>query len=287
MPLYRSISVAKVGDGQRVLFWLDNWIGGEAIGSRWPILLSHALRRDATVSSVIAVGVRQSLVPRLTAAAERLLLALLALVGEVALSEATDTRELVRCRKKAGGLDASALYRLRTWGGVDDPAHDFVWKNFAPSKVRFFAWLLSKGRVQSRASLLHKNILAVAEAGCPVCHAPLETANHIFFECPFARRFWGAVGFQFPDAADVKLLHGYAAHAAVPPDSASTFTLLCLWNLWKHRNAVVFREQQPCLPLLLHLCRSDARFWRARLPGDQELAEAAWLGCLTENIASV
>jgi hypothetical protein len=33
-------------------------------------------------------------------------------------------------------------------------------------------------------------------------------------------------------------------------------------------------------------CRSEARFWRGRLPGDQELAEAAWLGCLTENITS-
>jgi hypothetical protein len=66
----------------------------------------------------------------------------------------------------------------------------------------------------------------------------LETANHIFFECAFAGRFWNAVDFQFSANTDV---HAYAALAAVLPESATTFILLRLWNLWKHRNAVAFR----------------------------------------------
>jgi hypothetical protein len=60
----------------------------------------------------------------------------------------------------------------------------------------------------------------------------------------------GAVGFRFPNTAVVKILHEYGAHAAVSPESTSTFTLLCLWNLWKHMNTIVLREQQPCLPLV-------------------------------------
>jgi hypothetical protein len=77
--------------------------------------------------------------------------------------------------------------------------------------VKFFAWLLSKARVQSWASLLRKNIMFVAEAICPISQAPLETANHIFLECQFARRFWATAGFQFPGDADVRLLHEYRA----------------------------------------------------------------------------
>ncbi|KAM0859294.1 hypothetical protein ACQ4PT_047293 [Festuca glaucescens] len=249
--------------------------------------MSHALRRDATVHSVLTTGVRQSLVPRLTDTGERQLPSLLALVNEVVLAEAADTRVLTRCRKRLGGLDASAMYKLRSWGGVDAPSHDFVWKNSAPSKVQFFAWPLTKARVQSRAALLRKNILSAAEAGCPICQAPLETANHIFFGCSFARRFWDAVGFSSPSPpppdADVRLLHEYGAPAEVPADSDVTFTLLCLWNLWKHRNAVAFREQQACLPLLLRACREEAWLWRVRLPGNQELTEAAWLRCLTQG----
>jgi hypothetical protein len=98
-------------------------------------------------------------------------------------------------------------------------------ENFAQSKVKFFAWLLSKDRVQSEASLLRKNILSVAEAVCPICQAPLETTNHIFLECQFVRCFWAVIGFQFPNDADVRLLHEYTAPVAVPTRSATTFTL--------------------------------------------------------------
>jgi hypothetical protein len=109
MPLYQGISVAKVGDGQCMLFSLDNLVGCEAIGSRWLILFSHALHRDATVSSVIAAGIRQFLVPRLTYIVERQLSALLALVGDITLSEAVDTRELSRWCKRISSLIASTM----------------------------------------------------------------------------------------------------------------------------------------------------------------------------------
>jgi hypothetical protein len=271
--------VATVGDGCRTSFWLDTWVGGAPLGERWPVLLSHALDAGATVGAVLRAGVRRSLVPRLTSEGERQLPALMELVSGVVLTQTPDVRELVRCRRKDGALDASSLYRLRTWGGVDAPFYSFVWENHAPPRVRFFAWLLSRSRIPSRSSLLRKNILTAAEAGCPMCNAPLETANHIFFECAFAILFWSAVGFSYPGDADVRRLYDYGAPACVPTETAPTFMLLCLWNLWKHRNAAVFQGQRPCLPLLLKICRDETRLWRVRLPGDQELVMAAWLQC--------
>jgi hypothetical protein len=113
-----------------------------------------------------------------------------------------------------------------------------------------------------------------------MCREPLETVNHIFFECAFSRRFWDTVGFAYPADADVRLLHTYGAPPGVPAGTETTFQLLCLWNLWKHRNATAFRVQCLCLPLLLSACRDDAHLWRIRLPGDQDLAVAAWLQCL-------
>jgi hypothetical protein len=148
---------------------------------------------------------------------------------------------------------------------VDAPSRDFVWKNSAPSKVQLFAWLLTKAPVQSRAALLRKNILSAAEAFFPICRNPLLTANHIFFGCSFARRFRDTVRSSFPADADVRLLHEYCAPAGVPTCSTVTFTLLFLWNLWKHRNAVALREQQTCLPLMLWACRD--------YPLDQDLAK--------------
>jgi hypothetical protein len=269
-----------VGDGHRTSFWLDNWAGGRAIGDRWPVLLSHALDAGASVHKVLTAGVRRALVPRLTSAGARLLPELLALVGSTQLTEDVDVHSLVRCHKRTGALDSGGFYKLRSFGGVEAPSYSFVWQNRAPSRVKFFAWLLSRCRVQSRAALLRKRILTAAEACCPVCLAPLETANHIFLHCPFTRRFWDKIGVQLPPEPDVRRLFELAAPVAVPPDNAATFMLLCLWNVWKHRNAVVFREQQPSLPLLLQRCRDDAHLWCARLPGDHAAAMAAWLHCL-------
>jgi hypothetical protein len=92
--------------------------------------------------------------------------------------------------------------------------------------VRFFAWLLSKARIQSRSSLLHKRILTAAEAVCPVYGGEEETASHIIFGCEFAARFWRSLGFSFPHNVSVTMLHTYAAPAGIPAETASTFTLL-------------------------------------------------------------
>ena len=111
------------------------------------------------------------------------------MLADTMLSDACDVRVLTRCKKKTGALDAAEFYKLRTWGGVDAPFFGFVWRNHAPSKVRFFAWLLSKSRIQSRSALLKKKVLTAAETICPLCGAAEETPNHLFFECRFAKRF--------------------------------------------------------------------------------------------------
>jgi hypothetical protein len=51
--------------------------------------------------------------------------------------------------KGDAGLHTSALYKLCTFGGVLDRHCDFVWRNWAPSRVRFFAWLLVQGRIRA------------------------------------------------------------------------------------------------------------------------------------------
>ena len=152
-----------------------------------------------------------------------------------------------------------------------------VWINFAPSKVRFFAWLLSQARIQSRSALLRKNILTLVEARCPVCEGSVETPNHLFFECTFAQSFWAEVGLRVPVDADVCQLHSYPSLLAVPATTGSTFLLLCCWELWKHRNAVVFREQRPSLPLLIGACRREARLWSNRLPLALKSDLQSWL----------
>jgi hypothetical protein len=54
-------------------------------------------------------------------------------------------------------------------------------------------------------------------------------------------------------------------------------TLLCFWQLWKHRNGVVFRAQNPSLALLMRQCRETAHLWRVRLPEDHQADVDSWI----------
>jgi hypothetical protein len=113
---------------------------------------------------VLRRGVRTSLVPHLNATGERQLLGLLTIVEGFPLTGDADARSLSRCAKPSSALDPAALFKLLMFGGVDVPFHGFVWRNFAPPRVQFFAWLLSWSRIPSRSALLKKRILTAAEA---------------------------------------------------------------------------------------------------------------------------
>jgi hypothetical protein len=108
-------------------------------------------------------------------------------MAAVTLSDAADWWALRHCHKRGGALDVGSLYRMCMFGGVDASFAPYVWENSAPSKVRVFAWLLVQARILSRASLLKKKILSAAEAVCPICKDPEESASHIVFHCTVAR----------------------------------------------------------------------------------------------------
>jgi hypothetical protein len=234
-----------------------------------PELLSHCSSPGATVHQVLDAGLDTLLVARPSTTAAAQLASLLPLLASAALSDHPDKRSLPLCSRPGGGLRTASLYKLCTDDGERDAQFSFVWRNFGPSRVRFFAWLLVKGRIQCRSNLLKKKILEEADCRCPICDAPLETSEHIMFECSFAKQFWAQLGSPPSDVVwPVSVAASCPLPATAHPDIASTLCLLCLWHLWKHRNGIVFNGLAPSLSLARKCCRDDATLWSARLPPD-------------------
>ncbi|CAM0874569.1 unnamed protein product [Alopecurus aequalis] len=245
-----------------------------------PELFSHNIKQNASVKLVVDAGLDSILVPRLSTKATAQRRALLAALADTCLTANADQRTLPLCGSAGGKMLMSSLYKLCTMGGEVPQWHDFVWCNRAPSRVRFFAWLLVQSRVQCRASLLRKGILTVGESGCPICRAPLETADHLFFDCPFAHCFWNALGVPTSPSSPSCCVADAARcplPATAPPGTASTLRLLCLWHLWKHRNGVVFNKLTPSITLARKNCQDDAIMWRARLPVERRADVNLWL----------
>jgi hypothetical protein len=275
LPLYRSISAVSIGDGERTCFWTEDWLGSGALATSFPVLFSHATNAHVSVAAVFRSGLRGNLAPRLTSAGAVEFDRVCAILAPVQLTDLPDTRSLRLCSRTTGELSVAALYKLVLGGAPVVPFAAFVWKNFAPTKAKFFAWLLVQDKIQSRASLLRKNILTAAEAGCPICGDATEDASHIIFRCPLVARFWDAIGARPDRDTDIRKLHGLPR--VVPGKNSTTFTILVCWNIWKHRNGVVFRDDRPDPRRLLAMCKADATLWRERLPSSARGEADLWL----------
>ncbi|VAH39408.1 unnamed protein product [Triticum turgidum subsp. durum] len=222
------------------------------------------------------------LVPRLTPMAADECATVQRLMDECQFGEGPDSRSAKLCAKAGGGLSSRGAYALANFDGVGAATTSFLWSFRAPSRVKFFGWLLSMSRIHTMDVLLRKHILTAAEAGCPCCEAMLETTDHLIFGCPFAVQFWQRVGLS-PDGAAVESLHLFDTSPAVGAASPASFVLLCCWRLWKRRNAVVFRDDSWSLAATLKACRDDAVLWRARLmEGDRSHVDV-WLSVLRSS----
>jgi hypothetical protein len=97
LPLYRSISRVKVGDGARTAFWLDWWLPSGPVATTMPELFSHCSLQCASVRQVLTHGLDAVLAPRLSAVAAEQREALLLLLSSERLSDSVVVRMLPLC----------------------------------------------------------------------------------------------------------------------------------------------------------------------------------------------
>lgn len=124
-----------------------------------PALFSHCTNKDATVSEVIASGMQQSLMPRLSSTAHRELEQVQQVIDAISLLHTTDRRS---SSKGSLGLDRGAIYHLlKSQGQPNDERASFIWNNSAPPRVQMFMWLLVKGRISCHTgSMCYKTLYA-------------------------------------------------------------------------------------------------------------------------------
>lgn len=66
--------------------------------------------------------------------------------------------------------------------------HKGIWfKHYTP-KYSFLTWLAVKDRLSTGSRMLHWNVSV--DISCVFCKEPLETIEHLFFECPYSKQIW-------------------------------------------------------------------------------------------------
>lgn len=102
LPLYQAITTVSLGDGRACSFWSDVWHGDKALADVFPALFSHCTAKNATVSEIMATGLRQVLVPRLSRGATDDIPFVEDILAQVTLSQAPTSVSFQQRRIRPG-----------------------------------------------------------------------------------------------------------------------------------------------------------------------------------------
>ena len=171
----------------------------------------------------------------------------------------------------SGGYTVRGAYDMLT--SQDFPfvhqTSEFSWHKQVPLKVSIFAWRLLRDRLQTRHNLAARGILPMDARLCLAGCGQVEDMHHLFLSCPFFGALWPLVrnwlGIEGVEDQTVTTHVGQFIHYAGGSRARRSFFhliwLLCVWVLWKERNARHFRNTRNSLMHLFDQVKHCSLWW--------------------------
>ncbi|VVA28953.1 PREDICTED: ribonuclease [Prunus dulcis] len=242
-----------VGNGQSIFFWTENWVFPFPILDLIPDSMRNNLNLNAKVANFIQNQTWQR--DRLLQEVDEDILEEI-LIIPLHLSPLQDA--LIWGPDPNGKFSIKSAYNLQVHDETPHPRASLpkrMWSLTLPPKVKPFAWLLIRKRLQVRSHLY--KYLPNINPECPLCNDHMETINHLFFKCQVAVNIWRCTPIipMFPQQD----FDGIEWLAALPssldkdgPNILSKALLLC-WQIWEARNNLVFKDIAPHPARALHV----------------------------------
>jgi hypothetical protein len=135
-------------------------------------------------------------------------------------------------------------------------------------------WLLLQNRIWTADSLLAREW--PNSIFCPLCWKNLETAQHLFAECPASCFIWRSVAAwtrsstSDPDnwKGDQEILDWFTALVdGMSSDGAKgtrSLAILVIWSIWCERNARIFNDKEKKLARLVDEIKESANLCSTR-----------------------
>ena len=139
----------QIGNGQRTLFWLDSWIKGVSVSSIAPNLLQIISKR-ITKKRTVAEALNQRRWVRdirggLSVLILRDYIKLWQAISGFQLSDGTD--KFIWRWTTDGQYTSASAYKIMHQGTTTLAGSSWIWKSWAPPRVKFFAWLAFRKRL--------------------------------------------------------------------------------------------------------------------------------------------
>jgi hypothetical protein len=189
--LFAAATRVQVRNGRKAMFWTSSWLHGTSPASLFPALYQHCKRKKRTVAEALEDNWIRDIMQGITAQLFSDYVLLWGLVDEANFDPSTQGEdEIFWTRTSDASYSSRSAYGIQFDGSIESSFPTTVWRVWAPSRCKFFMWLLLQNRVWTADRLLLREW--PNNYFCSLCWRNLETAAHLFVECPELICLWNA-----------------------------------------------------------------------------------------------
>ncbi|KAJ0910635.1 putative RNA-directed DNA polymerase [Helianthus annuus] len=273
-----NLIVGKLGNGGKIRFWLDSWIGSQPLKEVFPRLFALAKEKGILVKQCFEVTEGRLFWKwswkrtQLVSAEEDDLIALTDLLKNTAISNVQD--EWIW---KADPSKKFSVLSMKKVLQEVAPQNDIValkWNGWIPKKANIFLWKALNNRIPTVDALVKRNV-QVSSPYCRLCEDLEESCEHLFIECRFASEIWNRVAswcklppiFLF-SLEDLMILPFTTRLDRKMSKIVYGILMTCVWCVWKFRNEAIFPDKRRGVMKAFEDIRSLSYLWvknRAKL----------------------
>lgn len=237
-----------IGDGRKISYWFDVW-------DEYP---------RAALNLVLEPNISlQEACPRLDAINPN--------ESSLSLAQFSDGEDHISWKWDSHGVyTAKSAYQILCMGGKIKCAFMYVWAAKITPSAKIFAYLALRDRILTRERLRSRGMQTPRMCVC-CSNCPVESLAHLLFLCPFAVEVWfhiatslnrhimkvaGTVTLIWQKSWEMVKSQGGMSKR----DWVSRF-VCTMWNIWKNRNCIIFRNQGLPATLLASRIMDEMRLW--------------------------
>lgn len=262
---------AKVGNGKKTQFWIENWWGNIILKDRYPELFKLETRKGANVADRIKTddnGVRflwewrkkpntQNVISELKDMTD--------LLQSVAISNTEDI--WIWESDNNIGFTVKTVRELICKSTSDRNQKIFPWIKWVPIKINIFGWRALLDRLPTRSALAKRNI-QFRSSQCPRCEESEESLGHLFTGCRDTLLIWmeiekwckisPIVAF---DVADLIFLHNFVDGSVKKKIMIQVVILATCWVIWNARNNLIFNNRKTTTKVMFREIQAIGYLW--------------------------
>lgn len=278
IALFMVVTRVTIRDGRKASFWSSSWIDGHSPASLYPLLCQHSRRKKRSVRDALLNGkwindVAYDLNTDLLK--EFFDLWRHARPVQLQLQRSDDQAEdqIVWTLESSGEYSVKSAYAIQFCGQIASNFPKLIWTAWATPRCKFFLWFLLQNRLWTAARLQLRGW--ENNYFCALCGRSLETATHLFIECPYTCKVWELVACWSnnlnlsPSAwTEWRDLEGwFLALTERGTKSAHSIAIATLWHLWKQRNAIVFNGERVSEQTMAMKIKDECLNWASARGG--------------------